>query len=314
LIRKAWILTFLLVVLVISTLPTAQAILENESKIVSDNEVSLNYLDLKKYTFNVAAGDKLHIWIAADGAIDILFNEIGHEIEINGINATFWKTTADESLIGHLYTVRIFYDGESNLMVSNTHPPVKTVKYSVIVTKFWQEPGILSSSISCEVQPLDTEVGEDVEVSGLISPALLNIPVTLTYGKPDGLKFNRTITTGLDGKFSDTYTVDAAGLWKITASWEGNEYYIGAVSTPAFLTVEEKAAANPWQTPLGWLIIFTALAAIIGLPVTLIRQRRRSSKTHPSSTPPPTIISCINCGRRIAPHMIYCPRCGQKVG
>lgn len=312
-IRKAWILTFLLAVLVISPLPTAHAILEAESRIVSDNEVSLKYLDLKKYTFNVVAGDKLHIWIAPDGAIDIIFNEIGHDIEINGINATFWKTTADESLLGHLYTVRIFYDGECNLMVSNTHPPVQTVKYSVIVTKFWQETGILPSSISCEAQPLETEVGRDVEVSGLISPAFLNVPVTLTYVKPDGSKFNRTITTGLDGTFSDTYTVDAAGLWKITASWEGNENYIGAVSYPTSLTVEEKAVANPWQTPLGWVIIFASLAAIIGLPVILIRQRRRSSKTTPSSTLPPTIMSCTKCGRRIELHMVYCPKCGQKV-
>jgi len=89
----------------------------------------------------------------------------------------------------------------------------------------------VSTSITCSVSPSEVTIGNSITISGSINPTILDKTVTLTFRKPYGSSFNRTVTTGSDGSYSDSYTPDAVGSWNVSASWEGDSSYTEAIST-----------------------------------------------------------------------------------
>ena len=65
-------------------------------------------------------------------------------------------------------------------------------------------------------------------VSGYISSPVTGATVTLTYVMPDGTTFSRTVKTASDGSYGDPYKPEATGVWKITASWNGDTIHHGS--------------------------------------------------------------------------------------
>jgi endonuclease YncB( thermonuclease family) len=80
----------------------------------------------------------------------------------------------------------------------------------------------LSVTITCTVPPVDVEMGNDVSVSGSITPAIPDVTVTLQYTAPNASTITHTVTTVSDGSFADTLRPDAVGGWSVGALWEGN--------------------------------------------------------------------------------------------
>ena len=72
-------------------------------------------------------------------------------------------------------------------------------------------PPKVATTISCSASPTEIIIESTVTVSGSISPAVSSATVTLTYTKPDDSTFQRTLTSGSDGSYSDTFTPDSAG-------------------------------------------------------------------------------------------------------
>lgn len=97
-----------------------------------------------------------------------------------------------------------------------------------------------ASVITVSVSPTQIDKGESVTVSGLISPPVPGVEVYLAYMKAGDVVVERTVTTASDGSFTDVYVPDAGGSWSITARWEGNEQYQGAMSSPAGFEVVDK--------------------------------------------------------------------------
>ena len=58
--------------------------------------------------------------------------------------------------------------------------------------------------------------------------------VTLNYTKPDNSTVTRTVISGPDGNFSDSYTPNLIGTWDVTASWEGDSTHEDAASQQSF--------------------------------------------------------------------------------
>jgi len=113
-----------------------------------------------------------------------------------------------------------------------------------------------SSSISCSVSPSKVTKGDSIAVSGSISPAVSGRSVTLTYERPDGSTFTRTVTSGSDGGYSDSYQPTETGSWSVDASWEGDEKYEAASSQQTSFTVEEEK--EPTEEEKKGCIIATA--------------------------------------------------------
>ena len=80
------------------------------------------------------------------------------------------------------------------------------------------------------------DVDETVTVSGSISHG--GTVVALSYICKD-VEVLRSVRAGSDGFFSDLYTLPNFGIWKISASWLGNQTCFGAVSGSESLVVSK---------------------------------------------------------------------------
>jgi len=95
------------------------------------------------------------------------------------------------------------------------------------------------TTMSCSVSSSEITEGEKVTVSGTINPSVSDKTVTLIYQKPDRSTVTRTVITGSDGSYTDSYTPDAEGSWSVTASWDGDSTYEGVASTSMSFTVKK---------------------------------------------------------------------------
>ncbi len=110
----------------------------------------------------------------------------------------------------------IFLDGE---------PQSLSVQFLVSKTE---------STISCAVSPEIVETGDLVDVSGSLNPMLENVTVELVYVCPDGSTLERTALTDVEGAFKDSFQPGVDGLWRVNASWSGDERHIGSHSLASF--------------------------------------------------------------------------------
>jgi len=151
----------------------------------------------------------------------------------------------------------------------------------------------LTSSISCSVSRGEVGKGGSITVSGSVSPPVLGRTVTLTYGNMfDGSTFTRTVRTGSDGSYRDSFTPGTEGAWTVTASWDGDAMYEGASSSTDF-TVKE--AESLVETPLGPsidpLLLVGILVSVLLAVGVVFALRRRKRPGLPPPMPPPTTIT-----------------------
>ncbi len=133
-----------------------------------------------------------------------------------------------------------------------------------------------SSTISCSVSPSTINVGENVTVSGTISPAHANVAVTLSYTKPDASTLERTVTTSLEGTFQDIIQLDREGSWSVTASWEGDEDTNGAISSTVSFSAENFATEENSVSPTIpiYIIAIVSLVIVVAVIIVIILARR----------------------------------------
>jgi signal peptidase I len=108
------------------------------------------------------------------------------------------------------------------------------------VALFKAGPWIQPSTITCTVCPNPTvNLGENITVYGSINPARSGVDVKLTY-EWNGTTITRAVTTNSTGVYQDTYKPNGLGVWKIKASWEGDNSYFGASSGIVTISVIEE--------------------------------------------------------------------------
>ncbi len=99
--------------------------------------------------------------------------------------------------------------------------------------------------------PRSISLGTSVTVTGGINPFHESGPegqaITLTYVRPDGTTVTEITSTLTAASFSDEYTPDAEGEWKVKASWEGNPWWLPSESYYQTFTVTA-AVAKPSTT------------------------------------------------------------------
>ncbi|MCW4040516.1 MAG: Ig-like domain repeat protein [Candidatus Bathyarchaeota archaeon] len=122
----------------------------------------------------------------------------------------------------------------------------------------------LSVTIMCTVPPVDVEIGNDVRVSGSITPAIHDVPVTLQYIAPNASTMTHTVTTSSDGSFTDTMRPDATGSWRVSALWEGDTIYDESVSTFVAITVTESSLQiNPLVIGIPLILVIVVVVVFV---------------------------------------------------
>ncbi len=144
-----------------------------------------------------------------------------------------------------------------------------TMELTMIETNLWTIATALTSAPS---KAALTE-GDSLVVAGAITPPLSGITVTVMYQRPDGSTGNRTVTTTVDGHYSDTYTPTTTGTWRVTASWAGNATHGSATSAAQSFTV----TAKPFlETPGGMAAVAGGGIVVVAALVLILRRRPRS--------------------------------------
>jgi len=115
------------------------------------------------------------------------------------------------------------------------------------------------SSVSVSPSQQKVVLGKNLIVTGLISPVLENTTVLLTYVRPNGSNVSHTVQTTASS-YSDSFSPDIAGDWKVSAYWDGDIDHKYANSPTSSFTV---LATLTVQAPYSGISI-----KIDGLPYT----------------------------------------------
>jgi hypothetical protein len=212
--------------------------------------------NIQNYTFSLPNGDKLIALWTDSLAID---EDPGVEVNLTLPDSTGQGVKGIDILEGFQQTIVTSYQND-NLIIQN----LIVRDYPLILQVYTK----LSSSITCSLSKSEITEGESITISGAIDPALSNRNVTLTYEKPDGSTQNRTVTTDSEGDYSDSFTPDTTGSWKINASWKGDEEYKGASSSTKSFTVKEQ------EQPSGCLIATATYGSELSPEVQFLRDFR----------------------------------------
>jgi outer membrane protein assembly factor BamB len=93
--------------------------------------------------------------------------------------------------------------------------------------------------------------GTAVTASGSVFPQVADLPVKISFIRPDNSVVDVDATTAADGSFQATYTPDVAGQWSIMSYYSGdsNKQYQSAYSNVVDLTVSDSSSPTTTTAP-----------------------------------------------------------------
>jgi len=104
-------------------------------------------------------------------------------------------------------------------------------------------------TVACE--PSSTTLGNPITISGSINPARPSVPVRLSYSRDSqAWHIIVTVTTDPAGGYSFIWMPSINGSISIKASWDGDQYYYGATSTPAQILITGNIAQPTGESNL----------------------------------------------------------------
>ncbi len=155
----------------------------------------------------------------------------------------------------------------------------------------------LLSTITCSASSTEISIGENVNITGSISPLKPNVRVKISWRKGYGEWEFVYVDTDANGKYTFTWSPYTPGTYEVKASWEGDELYEGAESiiltihvssisetsspttSPTTSPISETTETSPiTPSPLYSIIIYAAVAgaiATIVIVVLLMMKRAR---------------------------------------
>ena len=176
-----------------------------------------------------------------------------------------------------------------------TYTPTAITTYEFRALTPW-ESGAVSNTATLTVNKLPSHIyilslreviiGDNVSIIGFISPLKSGETVQLRIGLPNGTEWTKPTTTRPEGYFNHTFQANLEGIWNFTASWSGDETYLGATSAVQYLTVKEKFRKVDYSPMVALSAASVAAGLALALGVGL--KRRAGYRLRP--TPPPTFI------------------------
>jgi len=165
------------------------------------------------------------------------------------------------------YHVRAMWGGSTTYMNATSEAALFTVTKA-------------KTTITCTISSPSLVIGDNITVSGSISPARAGVTLTISYAS-DGLWTTlTTVATASDGGCSHVWTPTSIGSYQLRASWEGDAAHLGATSDTKTVTVTKISTAisctvsPPGVTEGGSVTISGSTSpAVSGKTVTLTYRR-----------------------------------------
>jgi hypothetical protein len=189
---------------------------------------------------------------------------------VNSNDAGAFSSTLLANKVG-TWTVKADWAGDDVYAGTESSPATLTV------TK-------IQSALSITASPLTVDVGNNVTISGTLTPAQ-TATITLTCTMPNGTIITRTVSTA--GTFTYIIKLDQAGIWQVKASWNGNTQYESAASAPITVTAQAVDQITPMFAMGGFgLGLIALILAALGVYVTLKKKKPASAPTSAAPTSP----------------------------
>jgi len=119
-------------------------------------------------------------------------------------------------------------------------------------TELIKKPSKAPSRIDIYNEPGYVLIGRSVKVYGDLDPPLTSAEIKLSYTKPDGEIFYKSVYTNTDSSFSDVVSTDQIGTWIVNATFGGTGDIKPSEASTRFAVeaVEEKVETQSYQ-PVG---------------------------------------------------------------
>jgi hypothetical protein len=199
------------------------------------------------------------------------------QVKLRGIGASILETA--------------FRHDTSELEFDSGVTSLKDTPGAVIIFNFEQQPAgeiIVETSrrqlsvITLDVSPSQVTMGNNVGISGRITPAGagLGANVTITYRTATMTeRVLAIVKTDSNGRYSSTWSANATGTYTFKASWNGEDLFFGA-SVEKTVTVVEQQVENGGPDITMYLIIAgVAAIAVVAVVVLYLVKFRKGSKT-----------------------------------
>ena len=134
----------------------------------------------------------------------------------------------------------------------------------------------LTSSLMIFTETDKMSVGEDITISGTISPQVVGTQIVLLINYPEGSQSKQSSTNTM-GEFTKNLTPESAGTWEVTAEWPGNLLVESSTSNTITFTVTRKGLNIYWIGG-GLVIIVAAVVTFV------VIRRRRGARARTEST------------------------------
>jgi hypothetical protein len=155
------------------------------------------------------------------------------------------------------YTIRATWNGDETHMGTS----------NAVSSAIGKAPSVILLSSSA----FNAKPGDTISLSGYLYPAV-PANISITYTSPSGTSTTRAVKADNTGYFTDTYTVDSAGAWKISAAWSGNSMASGATSN----NLSVQTQPDPIQYTLATYGFALAAAALaVGLGAFMITRKHK---------------------------------------
>jgi hypothetical protein len=189
---------------------------------------------------------------------------------VDSDSAGIFSDTLTANQVG-VWQIKASWDGDDTYAATESLPALLSVSK-------------IQSVLTISASPLTVNVGENITVSGTLTPAQA-ATVTITYTKPDGTSTTKTVTTLGTGAFTDSIKLDQIGVWQIKASWNGNEMYEATTSISVAVQAVDQTTSFLAMAGLGLGLVALILAAIA-----VLASKKKSGTPPPTETPPSTSV------------------------
>ena len=116
-------------------------------------------------------------------------------------------------------------------------------------------------------------VGEEITISGTISPQVVGAEIVLLINYPEGSQSKLSSSIAM-GKFTKILTPESPGTWEVTAEWTGGLLAESSTSNTITFTVARKGLNIYWIAGGGLTLIVAAVVIFV-----VIRRRRGTEST-----------------------------------
>jgi hypothetical protein len=133
---------------------------------------------------------------------------------------------------------------------------------------------VAQPALDCTISSASASPGDQVVLSGFLTPALKDVPISLTLNLPDGTIQDDTVQTAADGSFTYTVVPEAAGNWTISAEAPGSFSTFSSSCSGLAFTVQTSILPYLY---IGLVLVGIVVVGTLAGYIVAVRRKKRNS-------------------------------------